>query len=131
MMREAEQHAEEDRQRKEAAETRNSAEQLVYSTENFIRDNQERIPADVRSEVETAVADLKEKLKGEDVPTIRSAGERLARVSQKLGQAIYAQASGGTGTGTATPPPGGRPEDEVVDAEIVDEEKDGKSGGTP
>src|SRR5204862_7145049 len=66
MVREAEAHAEEDRRRREAAETRNQAEQLVYSTEKLIKDNADRIPADARSETEGAIAELKEKLKGED-----------------------------------------------------------------
>ncbi|MGW2254838.1 molecular chaperone DnaK [Kitasatospora sp. NPDC001660] len=119
MVREAEQHAEEDRRRKEAAETRNSAEQLAYSTETFLRDNQDKIPGDVRSEVETALGELKEKLKGEDEVAIRTASEHLAQVSQKLGQALYGQAPAGGGSTTAPPPS----DDEVVDAEIVDDEK--------
>ncbi|MBV6702245.1 molecular chaperone DnaK [Kitasatospora aureofaciens] len=125
MVREAEQHAEEDRRRKEEAETRNSAEQLVYSTETFLRDNEDKIPGDVKTEVEAAAADLKEKLKGEDNPAIRSASEHLAQVSQKLGQAIYGQSA--AGAGTTAPPPGPPPDDEVVDAEIVDDEKGGKT----
>jgi molecular chaperone DnaK len=126
MMREAEQFAEEDRSRREAAETRNTAEQLVYTTENFLRDNQDKVPTDVKAEVESAVADLKEKLKGEDTAAIRTAAEHASKVSQKLGQAIYEQArqSGARGETTATD---GRAEDEVVDAEIVDEEK--RQGG--
>ncbi|MQS16877.1 molecular chaperone DnaK [Streptomyces kaniharaensis] len=128
MVHEAEQHAEEDRQRKEAAETRNTAEQLVYSTEAFLRDNQDKVPGDVRGEVETAVAELKEKLKGEDGAAIREASDRLARVSQKLGQAIYGQASaGGDGTGPSGGP-GAAADEEVVDAEIVDDERGGKAG---
>ncbi|MFE5582325.1 molecular chaperone DnaK [Kitasatospora sp. NPDC056531] len=130
MVREADQHAEEDRQRKEAAETRNSAEQLVYSTETFLRDNQDKIPGDVRGEVETAVAELKERLKGEDGAAIRDARDRLAQVSQKLGQAIYGQA-GGSGSGASGAPgasSGAAAEEEVVDAEIVEDERGGKAG---
>ncbi|MEE1943449.1 Hsp70 family protein, partial [Streptomyces sp. TRM 70361] len=92
MMREAEQHAEEDRRRKEAAEARNQAEQLVHATEGFLKDNEDKVPGDVKSEVEAAVADLKEKLKGEDTAAIREASERVATTSQKLGQALYADA---------------------------------------
>ncbi|MFF2143724.1 molecular chaperone DnaK [Kitasatospora sp. NPDC058190] len=130
MVREAEQHAEEDRQRKEEAETRNGAEQLVYSTETFLRDNQDKIPGDVRGEVETAVAELKEKLKGEDSAAIRDARDRLAQVSQKLGQAIYGQAGGGGSgaSGTAGASSGAAAEEEVVDAEIVEDERGGKAG---
>ncbi|WBP86162.1 molecular chaperone DnaK [Kitasatospora cathayae] len=125
MMREAEQHAEEDRRRRESAETRNQGEQLVYSTEKFIADNADKLPADVKSEVESALTELKEKLKGQDTAAIRTASEKLAQVSQKLGQAIYAQAAPGAPSGGA----GGSQadEEEVVDAEIVDEEE--RKGG--
>ncbi|MFF8673596.1 molecular chaperone DnaK [Streptomyces sp. NPDC015242] len=136
MMREAEQYAEEDRKRREAAETRNQAEQLVYQTEKFLRDNADRIPADTRSEVETAVAGLKSGLDQQaDTPTLRAGVEKLASVSQKMGQAMYAQAQSGAG---AERPPADdtartAPQDEegVVDAEIVDDDsnqRDGKGG---
>ncbi|MDH6141190.1 MULTISPECIES: molecular chaperone DnaK [Kitasatospora] len=120
MVRDAEEYAAEDRARREAAETRNQAEQLVYTTEHFIRDNQDRIPAEVRNEVEAAVAELKERLKGEDGAAIRAASEKLAEVSQKLGQAMYGQAQPGAGPADAAGEPA---EDEVVDAEIVDDDK--------
>ncbi|MET9962277.1 molecular chaperone DnaK [Streptomyces sp. NPDC006326] len=136
MMHDAEQHAEEDRRRKEAAETRNQAEQLVYQTEKFLKDNTDKVPAEVKAEVEGAVAELKEKLKGEDTSAIRTATEKVAAVSQKLGQAMYAQAQA-----TGQEPPGtagaggdaGRAgatdaADDVVDAEIVDDET--PKGGT-
>ncbi|MFJ9847359.1 Hsp70 family protein, partial [Kitasatospora sp. NPDC101155] len=126
MIREAEQHAEEDRRRKEAAETRNQGEQLAYTTEKFLTDNQDKVPADVKSEVETALAELKEKLKGEDTAAIRAASEKVAQVSQKLGQAIYAQNAPGTPGGGAAGPQGS--EGEVMDAEIVDEDE--RKGGT-
>ncbi|MGW0395994.1 Hsp70 family protein, partial [Streptomyces sp. NPDC003042] len=124
MVREAEEHADEDRRRKEAAETRNSGEQLVYQTERLLRDNQDKVPADVKTEVETAVNELKEKLKGEDVPAIRTALERASAAAQKIGTALYAQAreSAPDGGGPA-PGQGTRPdEEEVVDAEIVDDD---------
>ncbi|MCE7082836.1 molecular chaperone DnaK [Streptomyces sp. ST2-7A] len=126
MMREAEQYADEDSKRREAAETRNQAEQLVYTTENFIKENSEKVPGDVKTEVETAIADLKEKLKGEDTAAIREASEKVAATSQKLGQALYADAqassasAGGEG-GARTE--GGSTDEDVVDAEIVDDEK--------
>ncbi|MEQ4723684.1 molecular chaperone DnaK [Nonomuraea sp. B19D2] len=128
MVREAEQHAEEDRRRREAAETRNNAETLVYSTERLLRDNPDKVPADVKSEVEAALADLKEKLKGEDTGAIKQATEKASATAQKIGQAIYAQAqstapggSAGAGAGTADQQRAG--EEEVVDAEIVDEDR--------
>ncbi|HZG03969.1 MAG TPA: molecular chaperone DnaK [Streptomyces sp.] len=122
MMREAEQYAEEDQRRREAAETRNQAEQLVYTTEKFLKDNEDKVPGDVKSEVEAAVADLKEKLKGEDTAAIREASEKVASTSQKLGQALYADAQAQQATGAA----GGAKadgDDDVVDAEIVDDDK--------
>ncbi|RVX41989.1 molecular chaperone DnaK [Nonomuraea polychroma] len=131
MVREAEQHAEEDRRRREAAETRNNAESLVYSTETVLRDNPEKVPTDVRAEVEAALAELKEKLKGEDVGAIRQAGEKLSAAAQKVGQAIYAQAQGpaaGAGPGADARQGGGEQEQDVVDAEIVDEDKQQKGG---
>ncbi|MEU7062129.1 molecular chaperone DnaK [Streptomyces sp. NPDC046161] len=128
MVHEAEQHAEEDRRRKEAAETRNQAEQLVYQTEKFVKDNEDKLPADVRTEVEAAVTELKEKLKGEDTTAIRTATEKVAAVSQKLGQAIYAdsragQAAGGAAGAGQAGPDHEAADDDVVDAEIVDDEK--------
>ncbi|MET9876471.1 molecular chaperone DnaK [Actinacidiphila glaucinigra] len=124
MMREAEQYAEEDHKRRESAETRNQAEQLVYQTEKFLKDNEDKVPGDVKTEVEAAVADLKEKLKGEDSAAIREATEKVAATSQKLGQALYAnaQAEGGA-TGAPGAEGGAQADDDVVDAEIVDEDK--------
>ena len=121
MMREAEQHAEEDRRRKEAAETRNQAEHLVYSTEKLLQDNPDKIPSDVTSEVNEALADLKAKLKGEDTPAVRTSMERAATVAQKIGTALYAQA-GGPQASAGTGPTQSGDEEEVVDAEIVDDQ---------
>ncbi|MFD6873538.1 MULTISPECIES: molecular chaperone DnaK [unclassified Streptomyces] len=130
MRQEAEQYADEDLRRKEAAESRNQGEQLVYQTEKFLADNAEKVPADVKTEVETAVTELKDKLKGDDAAEIRTATEKLAAVSQKLGQAIYAdaqasQAAGGAAAGDAAAGDAGqaKADDDVVDAEIVDDEK--------
>ncbi|WP_326689099.1 MULTISPECIES: molecular chaperone DnaK [unclassified Streptomyces] len=130
MMREAEQYADDDAKRRESAETRNQAEQLVYTTEKFLKDNEEKVPADTKSEVETALEDLKEKLKGEDTAAIRESSEKVAATSQKLGQALYAeaqqnQAAGGAEAG-ADAPGGAKPEggdEDVVDAEIVDDDQ--------
>jgi molecular chaperone DnaK len=132
MMREAEQYAEEDHKRREAAETRNQAEQLVYQTEKFIRDNEDRVPADTRSEVESALTELKQQLEqNAETNVLRTGIEKLATVSQQMGQAMYAQsqqapsdASAGTGAEQTSP----QDEDGVVDAEIVDDEKDQKGG---
>ncbi|MFE4335582.1 molecular chaperone DnaK [Streptomyces sp. NPDC056831] len=133
MVREAEQHAEEDRRRKEAAETRNQAESLVYQTETLLRDNADKIPADVRSETEAALAEVKEKLKGEDTAEIRTATEKASAAAQRIGTALYAQAQGGETAGGGTAGGGtsgdtGTGGDEVVDAEIVDDEQKGGTG---
>ncbi|WP_418960621.1 molecular chaperone DnaK [Streptomyces tritici] len=131
MVRDAERHAEEDRTRKEAAETRNQGEQLVYRTERLLRDSEGKVPGEVTSEVETAVAELKEKLKAEDTAAIRSAVERLNTAAQRIGTAMYAgqtasDAGSGSGEGGSRGD-GGREADgaadDIVDAEIVDEDK--------
>ncbi|ELP67959.1 molecular chaperone DnaK [Streptomyces turgidiscabies] len=131
LMREAEQYADEDRRRREAAETRNQAEQLVYQTEKFVRDNEERVPAEAKSEVAEAVAEVKALLSEEtDVAVLRAGVEKLATVSQRMGQAMYAQAQGESSTeGGGAGDAGSASEDEgVVDAEIVDDER-GEGGG--
>lgn len=131
MMREAEQHAEEDKSRREEAETRNQAEGLVYQTEKFLADNSDKVPGDVKSEVETVLGELKEALKGDDIAAIRAATEKVATTSQKLGAAMYAQAQPGASEGEAGAgqrAEGAAKEDDVVDAEIVDEDKPRKDG---
>ncbi|MCP3769541.1 molecular chaperone DnaK [Streptomyces sp. MAR25Y5] len=128
MREEAERYAEEDHQRREAAESRNQGEQLVYQTEKFLADNEDKVPGEIKTEVEAAVAELKEKLKGEDTAEIRTATEKVAAVSQKLGQAMYAdaQASQAAGAGAGAGAGEAKADDDVVDAEIVDDErKDG------
>ncbi|AUG78438.1 molecular chaperone DnaK [Kitasatospora sp. MMS16-BH015] len=120
MMREAEQYAEEDHKRREAVETRNQGEQLVYSTEKFIADNADKLPADVKTEVETSITELKEALKGEDIAAIREATEKVSTTAQKLGAALYANADAAAPAGDSAE---AKAEDDVVDAEIVDDEK--------
>ncbi|MGW3660894.1 molecular chaperone DnaK [Streptomyces sp. NPDC005151] len=127
MMRDAEAHAEEDRRRKEAADTRNSAEHLLYTTEKLLAENADKIPADVKTDVENALADVKEKLKGDDTAALRSAVERAATAAQKIGTALYSQARTDQPPGPAAGAGQGGEED-VVDAEIVDD--DTAKGGT-
>ena len=127
MVKDAEQHAEEDRQRREEAEVRNQAESLVYQTEKFLKDNDEKLPAEVKSDVQSALTGAQESLKGTDTAAIKSAMERLATESQKMGSALYQQ----PGADGAPGQPGADQQaqdqgDDVVDAEIVDEEKDRK-----
>jgi molecular chaperone DnaK len=130
MMRDAEQYAEEDRKRRESAEARNQADSLVYSTEKFLTDNGDKVPEDVKTEVQTAVDDVKKALEADDVDAIKRTAETLATVSQKMGQALYADnpagAAGATGGESA-----GSSDDDVVDAEIVDEGTADEGGAGP
>ncbi|MET9586482.1 molecular chaperone DnaK [Streptomyces sp. NPDC006539] len=133
MVQEAEQYAEEDHRRREAAETRNQAESLVYQTEKLLQDNADKIPGDVKTEVEDALTELKEKLKGEDTAEIRTATEKASTAAQRIGTALYAQTQAEAGEGgtadSSTPDGAGSTGDEdVVDAEIVDDERKGGAG---
>jgi molecular chaperone DnaK len=125
MMADAEKYAEEDRQRREEAEVRNRAETLAYTTEKFLGENADKVPDDIKSEVESSIAELKKTLEGTDTEAIRVATEKAAQVSQKMGSAIYAQAQAANATGpeagTEAPTAGQDADEEVVDAEIVDE----------
>ncbi|MCE3555168.1 molecular chaperone DnaK [Pseudonocardia sp. RS11V-5] len=130
MMREAEQHAEEDKKRREEAEVRNQAETLVYQTEKFVKDNEDKVPADVKDSVNSALGEVQEALKGTDTDAIKSSMEKLATESQKLGQALYQQpgAEGAPGGAAGENPGAGATgeqagADDVVDAEIVDDEE--------
>jgi molecular chaperone DnaK len=125
MVKDAEAHAEEDRRRREEAEVRNQAETLVYTTEKFVKDNDEKLPADVKEKVTNAADEAKEALKGTDVAAIRAAMEKLTTESQAMGQAMYAQtdASAGAGEGGADASSSSGKGDDVVDAEIVDEDE--------
>jgi molecular chaperone DnaK len=132
MMAEAEKYAEEDARRRDEAETRNRADTLAYQTEKFLAENAEKIPADIKSEVESAVADLKKALEGTDLDAIKEATEKAAQVSQKMGTAIYAQsqaASAAAGQPAGDGQAASQDTDEVVEAEIVDEGKPGEEGG--
>jgi len=126
MMADAEKYAEEDRKRREEAEVRNRGESLAYTTEKFLAENADKVPDDVKSEVESAIADLKKALEGTDTDAIKTASEHAAQVSQKMGTAIYAQAQA---QAQPTGEPGGEAEDghedDVVEAEIVDDDKEG------
>jgi molecular chaperone DnaK len=129
MMREAEQYAEEDRTRREEAEVRNNADTLTYSTEKFLRENDEKIPEDVKGEVQAALDEAKKALEGTDTDAIRTSSEKLAQVSQKMGAAMYAQqqSEGGDQAGpdaaAGDQAQQGQQDDEVVDAEIVDDDQ--------
>ncbi|WP_445186439.1 molecular chaperone DnaK [Pseudonocardia sp. Cha107L01] len=128
MMRDAEQHADEDKKRRDEAEVRNQAETLVYQTEKFVKDNDEKLPAEVKDDVNGALGEAQEALKGTDTDAIKAAMEKLATESQKLGAALYQQqgAEGGPAGPGAPGAPGAAGadagSDDVVDAEIVDED---------
>ena len=127
MMKDAEAHAEEDRQRREEAEIRNSAESLLHQTEKFLADNGDKVPDDAKSNVEGPLADLKKALAGDDIDAIKDAAEKVATTSQALGAAMYANAGanaadGGSGGGTDESGSSSSHDDDVVDAEIVDDE---------
>jgi molecular chaperone DnaK len=127
MVKEAEQYAEEDAKRREAVEARNQGDQLVYTTEKFLTDNAEKLPDDVKTEVQADVDALKETLAKEDASSeeITAGITKLGESSQKMGAAMYAaaeadQAAAGGATGAT-----GEADDDVVDAEIVDEPAEG------
>jgi molecular chaperone DnaK len=123
MVKEAEQYAEEDAKRRQAVETRNQAEQLVYTTEKFLGDNAEKLPEDVKTEVQADVDALKAILENAeaDAEEIQAAVTKLGESSQKMGAAMYAaaeadQAAAGGSTGAT-----GEADEDIVDAEVVDE----------
>ncbi|ETK34471.1 molecular chaperone DnaK [Microbispora sp. ATCC PTA-5024] len=132
MMREAESYAEEDKRRREDAEVRNNADSLAYQTEKFLRENDEKIPADVKTEVNDSLAELKKELEGTDTAAIRASAEKLATVSQKMGSAIYAQSQGAQAGGAEGGADAGaqqaKADDDVVEAEIVDDEPKQEGG---
>ena len=141
MVRDAEQYAEEDRKRREAAEQRNEADTLVYQTEKFIADNPDSVPADVKTEVEQDIAAVKKALEGDDNDAIKTAFDKLSESRTKIGSAMYAnaqQAQSGEGAGDADGTAGGegpdgsgptaQGDDDVVDAEVVDDESSQQPG---
>ncbi|HRA09936.1 MAG TPA: Hsp70 family protein, partial [Microbacteriaceae bacterium] len=128
MVREAEEHAAEDKQRRESAETRNQAEQLTYSIEKLIKDNEDKLPEDVKTSVQADVDALKTALAGEDDAAVKTAYDALNESQQKLGEAIYAQ---GQEQETASDTSDDRAEsadadEDVIDAEVVEDEDEKK-----
>ena len=125
MVKEAEAHAEEDKKRREDAETRNSAEQQAYSIEKLLKDNKDKLPEDVHSEVSEAVADLKKALEGDDIEPVKTAQEKLSSVAQKVGEALYQADAAAQAAGDASASSAGSTssdDEDIVDAEIVDDE---------
>ncbi len=115
MMADAESHADEDRQRREEAEIRNQAESLIFQTEKFLEESGDKVPADAKANVDEPLAELKAAIAGEDIAAIKAAVEKVATASQALGAAMYANSQ----DDASEPEAAG--DDDVVDAEIVDE----------
>ncbi|MCA1282462.1 molecular chaperone DnaK, partial [Saccharopolyspora sp. 7B] len=107
MVSDAEAHADEDRNRREEAETRNQAETLVYQTEKVLTDNDDKLPAELKERVRSSIGAANEALRGQDVSAIRTAVDKLASESQELGQAIYGNAGGGAGPSAGAAGAGG------------------------
>ncbi|MDR1824793.1 MAG: molecular chaperone DnaK [Bifidobacteriaceae bacterium] len=133
MVRDAEAHAAEDKKRREEAEIRNTAEQLSYQTEALLRENGDKLPDDVKTEVQAALDDLKKALEGTDAEEVKAKQAALSAAAQKIGQALYAQqgaadaagqagdgpsAGAGAGSGGSTPS-----DEDIVDAEVIDEDQ--------
>ena len=122
MMREAEQHADEDKRLREEIEVKNTAEALVYQTEKFLKDNEEQIPADAKANVDGPLDELKKAIEANDLEGMKSATDKVAQASQTLGAAMYATAQQSAGGEGAAEAEADMAEDDVVDAEIVDDE---------
>ncbi|MCU1510625.1 MAG: dnaK [Arthrobacter sp.] len=127
MVRDAEEHAAEDKARREATDTRNTAEQLAYSVDKLIADNADKLPEEVKTEVKADVDALKSALEGTDDAAVKTAFEKLQASQGKLGEAIYAQAGSPDGATGAEGAPAGEQtaasDEDIVDAEIVDEDE--------
>ena len=117
MIKDAEEHAAEDKKRREEAEVKNQAEQLAYSTEKLIKDNDEKLSEEIKTEVQTDVDALKAALAADDIEAVKSAQEKLMTSSQKIGEAVYAAQS-------EAPADEASSTEDVVDAEVVEDEDD-------
>ncbi len=124
MVREAEEHAAEDKARREAAEVRNSAEQLAYSIDKLIAENADKLPDDVKGEVQADVDALKTALAGTDDEAVKTAYDALNQSQTKLGEAIYAASQAEESAAAAGGESSSSNDEDVVDAEIVDDEDD-------
>jgi molecular chaperone DnaK len=122
MMREAEANAEADKKLREEIEVKNTAEALVYQTEKFLADNADKIPADAKSNVDAPLDELKKAIEANDIPGMKAATDKVAQASQTLGAAMYATAQQAGGGDASADAEADMSEDDVVDAEIVDDE---------
>nr|WP_312607514.1 molecular chaperone DnaK [Kocuria rhizophila] len=128
MVKDAEANADADKQRREAADRRNNAEQTAYSVEKLIKDDEGAIPEDVKSEVQADVDAVKAALEGDDDDAVKTAFEKLQSSQTKIGEALYAQsqAEGAAGAGAGAEGAQAKEDDDIVDAEVVDDDNDGK-----
>jgi len=129
MISDAESHAEEDRKRKEAVELRNQADTLVYQTDKTLKEHGEKVDESVRAQIEEAVSELKQALEGDDIEAVKAKMEGVASKSQQLAEAIYASAQEPAGDESPTGEAASGGDEDVVDAEIVDEGDDEQKAG--
>jgi molecular chaperone DnaK len=123
MVHDAESHADEDLKRKESAEARNMADSLVYSTEKTLKELGEKVPAETKEACESAMADVKKALEGDDVDEIKSATEKLQEAGYKLAEIVYSDAQAAEGAGEAGESTEGADDDVVeADYEVVEDE---------
>ena len=127
MVKDAESHAEEDKKHKDEIEIRNQTDSLAYSTEQTLKDLGDKVPADMKKQVEDAVAEARKALDGTDMDAIKAAGDKLQEVGHKLAEIVYSDTNAQTGAGAGAAQPTGDTDD-VVDAdyEVVDDDKDNK-----
>jgi molecular chaperone DnaK len=123
MVKEAESHAEEDKQRRELVEIRNQAEALVHSTERMLKEYGDKVSAGDKALVETALSDLKSAVQGDDKDAIKQKVDALAQASMKLGEALYQSSQGGAAGGGPSASAGG-PDDKVVDVDFEEVKDD-------
>ena len=123
MVKDAEAHAEQDKARREAADTRNAAESVAYSVDKLLKENGEKLPGDVKTEVQGDVDALKKALEGDDDDAVKSALEKLQASQTKLGEALYASAQAEANADSAS---SSKDDEDVVDAEVIDEDEDEK-----
>jgi chaperone protein dnaK len=124
MVKDAEAHAEQDKARREAADTRNAAESVAYSVDKLLKENGEKLPEDVKTEVQGDVDELKKALEGDDDDAVKSALEKLQASQTKLGEALYASAQAEANADSASSSK--EDNEDVVDAEVIDEDEDEK-----
>jgi molecular chaperone DnaK len=122
MVREGEEHAAEDKARREAAEVRNNAEQLAYSIDKLIKDNEDKLPEDVKTEVQADVDALKSALQGDDESVVKTAFDKLNASQTKLGETIYAQQEKASDGAEPTEGSPASDDEDIVDAEVVEDE---------